>query len=163
MNEIERVKLERRNAIGLAHYRARVTDLPKLIGEGFSSLSSYIGEGGGDIAEAPFVAFSGYRREGDELRLDENDMNIQIVFPLRAPVAGSGSFQAIELPATEAVRLHYKGNYDAGMTDAYARMLKRIEELGGEFSGVSYESYLTGEDTPLDGQETVITLPFKLK
>lgn len=158
MDGIERILLKKRDVLTIRHAGARVQDLPKLIGEGFASLSAYVERNGGKLAEAPFVAFHGF---SEDLRLDETDMTLEICFPLVAPIAGSGTIQASELPGTEAIRLHYRGNYDAGMTAVYETMLQKIQELGGEFLGVSYESYLTGPETPLDEQETVITIPYR--
>lgn len=158
MVTITEVVLSSQPILAIRHEHINVRALPELIGQGFGALGAYIAEKSGVIIDAPYVAFYGM---GDDAKLDEDDMTIEITFPLQTAISGTDRFVCSERPSTIAAQATYKGAYDDGMVATYKMMIRWIQEHGGILTGLAFESYQSGPDVPETEHVTVITIPFR--
>ena len=159
MTDIEKTTVPAQAIVSITHEHVRVDQLPALIGPGFMEIGGYLESQPAEIADAPFVAFYGM---DESIKLDENDMRVEIGFPIRAAIAADARFAQYERASFEAARVVYTGDYNAGMMRVYQDIASWLAERGIAFPGLAYECYLTGEDVPLDEQITVITVPFEV-
>lgn len=155
---IAEVALPSQPILAIRHEHINVKALPELIGQGFGALSAYIAGEGGVIADDPYVVFYGMSAIA---KLDEDDMSVEITFPLQAAIPGNGHFVCRDRQNATAARATYKGAYDDGMVAVYKEMIRWIREHGGVLIGQAWESYRSGPMVPETEHVTVITLPFR--
>ena len=158
MPDIAEVILAAQTVLAIRHEHVNVKELPELIGHAFEALGAYVAEKGGKIADVPYVAFYGL---GNDAKLDENDMTIEVVFPLRAALPSNGRLVCREQPGETAAQVMYTGAYDISMESTYMTMVRWIQERGGELSGWAYESYRSGPDVPKAEHVTLISVPYR--
>lgn len=157
MTEIKQIKMKEQPVMFIRHENLTVKDLPKIIGSSFQTLAAYIQQNGGEIKEAPFVEYYGMDKNHT---LDENNITIEVGVPVSAPLEGTNDISYVLRPAMDAICVTHQGDYNAAMVQVYTDMAVWLKEHQATFCGISFESYLTGPDVPLDQQVTVITIPF---
>lgn len=158
MREIVEITLPAQTVLSVMHEHVAVTALPDLIGPSFDAVGAHIAESGGEVADAPYVAFYGF---GDDATLDENDMTAEIIFPIASPIPSTERLLCREREAGIAAQVTYKGDYNAEMADMYGEIVRWIRSCGGVLCGMVFESYLTGPEVPANEQVTIITVPFR--
>jgi effector-binding domain-containing protein len=118
-----------------------VEDLPREIGRAYSQIIAYLGEVGGQPADAPFITY---------YNMDTQALDVEIGYPVNGQIPGRGEITAGVIPAgRKAVGIH-QGPYQElrGMYDA---MTAWMDERGHQPTGVVYESYL---NSPLEVPES---------
>jgi effector-binding domain-containing protein len=114
------------------HTRTPVQNLPAILGQTYFQVIQRLGELGEDPAGPPFVGY---------FNMDMNDLDVEIGFPVRAPLEGQGAVQAGEIPAgMYAVTLH-KGPYTT-VDQAYNALTEFVQGQGHSMPEISYEFYL---------------------
>lgn len=157
MMDIKEITFGPETVVSVRHEHLQVGDLPRIIGPNFMELADFLGKSGVEVTGNPYVAYFGMTAEAT---LDENDMTIEIGFPVKDAVPVSGKFRCAVREAAPAIQVVYKGNYDAGMVAVYQEMVAWINQHGHSFPGVSYEYYLSGPEVPVDEHVTIITMPY---
>ncbi len=89
-------------------------------------------------------------------------LDVEIGFPINKEIPSTEKFQSYELPSYQAVRTLYVGDYD-DLTDSYKELIEAIKQENGIFTFRSYEYFLTDASVPLEDQETMIELTYRLK
>ena len=112
--------------------------LPNYIGTSFVDLLEYIKKNGAELVD------------------------VEIGFPINKEIPSTEKFQSYELPSYQAVRTLYVGDYD-DLTDSYKELIEAIKQENGIFTFRSYEYFLTDASVPLEDQETMIELTYRLK
>lgn len=134
-----------------------VAQIPELLGPSFMKLVGYIQQQGGEILDAPFVAYKNMRQDGS---IDEENLEMEVGFPVNKALESQDDIQCYTLPTYSALKTLYIGKYE-DTTDTYLQMLDEIRSAGHAFLGMSYEYYLTDESVPLEKQETIIEIPYQ--
>ncbi len=126
--------------------------LPQLIGQNYMKIMEYLGKIGAEPAGAPFTAY---------YNLDMENLDVEMGFPVAAPLPGSGEILAGEIKSGKVVSALYKGPY-AGMESAYNEIFRVIAESQVEMAGVYYEYYFNSPDeVPESELLTKIVIPLK--
>lgn len=113
-----------------------VENLPNVIGPAFGLLGAYMGQSGAQPVGAPYLGY---------YNMDMQNLDIEIGFPLAAPLPGHETMQPGSLPAGEyGVALH-RGAY-ANLGDAYAALNGFLAAQGRQPTGVVYEVYYNAPD-----------------
>ena len=131
--------------------RAAVQDLPALFGKTYGAIMQYLGELGEQPAGMPFAAY---------YNMDMQNLDIEIGFPVGRKLAGKGEIQASEFPGGKLASVMHIGPYDQ-MIPAYNALTEWIKERGYEATGVAYELYYSGPETPPQEIKTEIVFPLK--
>jgi len=113
--------------------------LPALIGASYMRIMQYMQELGTQPAGAPFVTY---------YNMDVQDWDVEIGFPLSAPLQGRDDIQAAVLQAGSAAACVYTGPYNE-MAPTYEALYSWIQEKGYHPTGVVREVYL---NDPADTQ-----------
>ena len=129
--------------------RAAVQDLPQLFGRTYGDIMQYLGELGEQPAGMPFAAY---------YNMDMQNLDIEIGFPVARKLAGKGNIQAGEFPGGKLATTLHVGPYDQ-CGAAYNDLSNWIKAQGYEPTGVAYEVYMDGPDTPPDKIRTQIIYP----
>ena len=131
--------------------RAAVQDLPQLFGKTYGEIMQYLGELGEQPAGMPFAAY---------FNMDMQNLDIEIGFPVARQFAGRGNIQPSEFPGGKLATTLHIGPYDQ-CGAAYADLSNWIKEHGYEPTGVAYEVYMDGPETPPEKIRTQIIYPLK--
>ncbi|HEY9089920.1 MAG TPA: GyrI-like domain-containing protein [Anaerolineaceae bacterium] len=116
--------------------RTGVENLANVVGPAFGALGGYLAQSGAQPVGAPYIAY---------FNMDMQDLELEIGFPLAAPVAGQGVFEPGRLPAGQyAVTLH-RGPY-TNLGDAYEALNGFLGALERQPTGVVYEVYHNAPD-----------------
>ena len=131
--------------------RAAVQDLPQLFGQTYGALMQYMSEMGAQPAGEPFAAY---------YNLDMQNLDVEIGFPVSRPLPDRGEIQSGALPAGKFASTVHIGPYNTvGL--AYEALKQYAKENGYEPTGVVYEFYFSGPETPPEAIQTQIVLPLK--
>lgn len=133
--------------------------LPDYIGTSFMDLLEYIQKHGAELVGTPFISYLNLDDTGqpkDEL------LDVEIGFPIDKEIPSTEKFQSYVLPGYQAVRTLYVGDYD-DLTASYKELIDAIKQENGIFTFRSYEYFLTDASVPLEDQETMIELTYRLK
>lgn len=133
--------------------------IPSYIGTSFVDLLEYIQKNGAEPVGTPFISYLNLNDAGqprDEL------LDVEIGIPINQELPSTEKFQSYVLPSYQAVRTLYIGDYD-DLTDSYKELITAIKQENGIFTFRSYEYFLTDASAPLEEQETMIELTYRLK
>mgnify|MGYP000854129502 CR=1 FL=1 len=131
--------------------RSSVDKLPMVIGESFAKLAGYLGSLGEHPSGVPFVAYH---------NMDMADLDVEIGFPVAAPLPGREDIQYAPVPAGKRVFCMYLGAYSE-MAPVYDEMASWITANGYTPVGTAYEYYYNGPDCPTAQLLTQIAMPVK--
>jgi len=131
--------------------RAAVQDLPQLFGKVYGAIMQYLGELGEQPAGMPFAAY---------YNMDMQNLDVEIGFPVARKFAGKGEVQPSEFPGGKLATVWHIGPYDQ-CGPAYEALTQWIKDHGYETTGVAYELYLSGPETPPEEIRTQIVFPLK--
>ncbi len=132
--------------------RAKVEELPQIMGQVFGAVGQYLGELGQAPAGEPFAAY---------YNMDMQNLDVEIGFPVSKPLPGKGEIQLGALPGGRWVTCLYKGPY-SDMPPAYEAVTRWIQEHGYEPTGVWYEMYLNDPQQVAPQEvKTLIGAPLK--
>jgi effector-binding domain-containing protein len=131
--------------------RTPVQSLPQCIGEAIDAVTGYLAELDQATAGPPFVAY--YNQ-------DMADLDVEIGFPVTHALPGRGEILASHGPSGRAATCLYVGGWD-GLGGAYEILTQWAAEKGVVPTGVAYEVYFNGPDTPQQDQQTRIVFPLK--
>lgn len=127
-------------------------NLPTVVEEVFSAIVEYISKKEGLSLGPAFIAY---------YSMDENNLEVEIGFPVSEEIPGEGEIICTEIPGGKRVVGYYKGAY-AYMTYLYDEMLKWILLKGLEPSSLVYEYYFNSpQDVPEN--ELLTKVEFLLK
>ncbi len=131
--------------------RAAVQDLPQLFGKTYGEIMRYLGELGEQPAGMPFAAY---------YNMDMQNLDVEIGFPVARKLAGKGDIRAGEFPGGKVATVLHIGPYDQ-CSAAYDALAQWIKDHGYEATGVAYEIYMDGPETPPEKIRTQILYPLK--
>jgi effector-binding domain-containing protein len=132
--------------------RTPIDQLSMVMGKVYSQIGAYVPESGAAPAGAPYTAY---------YNMDIQDLDLEIGFPMRAPVSGKGEIQAGEIPAGRYAACLHVGPY-AEIEAGYTALTAWLEENGHEATGIAYEFYLNDPgEVPPEQIETQILFPLK--
>lgn len=140
-------------------FTVKVEEIPQVIGPTFMKLGGFIQEQGIQILSTPFVSYKNMDENGG---LDESAIEMEDGFPVAEEVKNAAEIESDSyfLPSYKALSALYVGRYD-DMTELYFAMMDEIKKIGGKFSGISYEYYLSDEEIPEEQQETIMELVYE--
>ena len=130
---------------------AAVQDLPQLFGQTYGALMQYMSEMGTQPAGMPFAAY---------YNMDMQNLDIEIGFPIATPLPDRGEIKCGALCAGKYASTMHIGPYDT-VGPAYEALTQFVKESGYEPTGVAYEVYFSGPETPPDEIQTQIVFPLK--
>lgn len=130
---------------------ATAQDLPSLFGRVYGGIMQYLQELGEQPAGMPFAAY---------YSLDMENLDVEVGFPVAHKVNGKGEIQASEFPGGRLASVLHLGPYDQ-VGPAYDALLQWIKDHGLETTGVVYELYYSGPETPPQETKTEIVFPLK--
>jgi effector-binding domain-containing protein len=130
---------------------ANVQDLKRVFGETYGALMQYLGALGEPPMGMPYAAY---------YNMDMQNLEVEIGFPVARAVPGRGDLQPGVLPAGDWAQVLHVGPYDQ-VGPAYDALAAWVAEHGREPSGVAYEMYLDGPETPPAQLRTWIMFPLK--
>jgi effector-binding domain-containing protein len=130
-------------------FRTSADKLPQRLPEVYKAVFEHIGASGGFALPAAFAAYHNN---------DLQDLDMEAGFPVASPVAGKGEIQPGLLPAGKFAVCHYTGPYQE-LSSAYEQVMKFIADQGYKASGIMYEWYLNGPETPPEKLKTDILVP----
>ncbi|MGE5626586.1 MAG: GyrI-like domain-containing protein [Solirubrobacterales bacterium] len=134
--------------------KTTIEELPKLIGENYGKIVSYLNELNEKPVDVPFTAY---------YNLDVNNLDVEMGFPVSKPLPGKEKDGIVyrEIPAGKIVTATYKGAY-SGMEKVYEGAFKWINTEDLEPLGVYYEYYYNSpKDVPESELLTKIVIPVK--
>ncbi|MDR1701982.1 MAG: GyrI-like domain-containing protein [Sporomusaceae bacterium] len=130
--------------------RSQAAKLPQVIGEGYGKLAAYLKESGKFLADAPYVAYH---------NMDMQDLDVEMAFPLAAPLPGTGDIQATSTPKGKLVICMYRGPYHK-IEPTYHEMIQWITGNALQPVGSSYEYYWNSPtNVPEDDLLTLLAMP----
>ena len=130
--------------------RVAVQGLPAQMGQAFGAVAQYLGQLGQPPAGAPFAAY---------YNMDMQNLDVELGFPVAAPLPGKGNIQAGEIPGGKAAACLFTGPYDQLKT-AYDALTAWVQARGYQTTGVAYEVYLNDPQTvPPAALQTQIVFP----
>jgi effector-binding domain-containing protein len=129
----------------------KVEDLPTLIGASYGRIMEVLSRTGQQLAGEPYVAY---------FNLDMKALEVEMGFPVAQNGAGDGDVVAGFIPGGMKVSALYTGPYQQ-MAPAYDQLTRYAQEHGYEPTGVAYEHYLNGPETPPEQLQTRIVFPLK--
>lgn len=131
MNTICEIKNQPAMSVLAVRTRCAVAELPRVLGEAYAKIESYLVEVGGQPVYAPFVVY--YNMDMDALDIDAG-------IPVAGGLSGMGEIQAHEWPAGRVLSSVYTCAYE-GMPEAYAQIDAWAEANGVRRQGIVYEFY----------------------
>ena len=132
--------------------RTSVQDLPAVIGKAYGAIAQYVGGLGEAPAGPPFAAY---------YNMDMQDLDVEMGFPVRKPMAGQGEIKAGQIPGGKAATCLHTGPY-SDLRLAYQALWDWIKERGFQTTGVVYEMYLNDPtQTPPQELKTLLSFPLK--
>lgn len=133
-------------------FRAPVSELAAHFGEVYGAIIGYLAERG---QTPPGPAFATY------YNMDMDALDVEAGFPVAEPVPGHGRIEAHGLPEGTYAVCHYVGPYD-GVSVAYDELTTFVAANGYIPSGIAYEWYYDGPETPPDKARTDVAFPVTL-
>lgn len=133
--------------------RAAVQDLPQLFGQTFGALMQYMNEIGEQPVGEPFAAY---------YNLDMQNLDIEIGFPVSKPLPDRGDIKSGALPAGKYASTMNIGPYNT-VSAAYEALTQYVKENDCEPTGVAYEFYFSGPETPPEEIRTQVVLSLKTR
>ncbi len=133
--------------------RAAVQDLPQIFGQTYGALMQYMNEMGAQPAGMPFAAY---------YNMDMQNLDIEIGFPVTSPLPDRGEIKSSALPAGKYAATIHTGPYDT-VGPAYEALTEFVKESGYEPTGIAYEFYFSGPETPPEQIQTQIVFSLKSK
>jgi len=132
--------------------RTPIDGLPRLLGESYGKIAGYLAELDEQPTGAPFAAY---------YNMDMQDLDVEIGFPVKTPLAGKGEIQASQVPGGKLGFALHTGRY-ADIAPTYDALTEFVKEQGFEPSGVAYEFYLNDpQETPQEKLQTQIIFPLR--
>lgn len=131
--------------------RAADEDLPEVVGKTYGAIMRYLEELGEQPVGMPFAAY---------YNMDVQNLDVEIGFPVARELVGNGEIQPSALPGGKVASALHVGPYDQ-LGAAYEALAEWTKVHGYETSGVSYEFYYEGPETPPDELRTEILFPLK--
>jgi effector-binding domain-containing protein len=130
---------------------AAVQDLPTLFGKIYGGIMQYLGELGEQPTGMPFAAY---------YNMDMQNLDVEIGFPVARKLAGKDEIQASEFPGGKLASVMHIGPYDQ-VGPAYEALTQWVKDHGYQATGVAYELYYSGPETPPQEIRTEIMFPLK--
>jgi effector-binding domain-containing protein len=130
---------------------AAVQDLPKVFGQAYGAIMQYLGELGEQPSGMPFAAY---------YNMDMQNLDLEIGFPVARQLPGRGEVQAGALPGGKWATVLHVGPYDQ-VGPAYDALSEAVKAEGFEATGVAYESFFDGPETPPEKTRTLVMFPLK--
>lgn len=132
--------------------RTPVAGLQQVLGSGYGSIMQQLSAQGIFPSGAPFVVY---------YNMDMEDLDVELGFPVGAPVTVREPVQSSSLPASRIAVCVYKGPYTE-MGSAYEALNAFISAQNLVPQSMVYEFYLNDpQNTPPDQLETRIVFPLK--
>lgn len=131
--------------------RAAVQDLPKVFGDAYGAIMQYLAELGEEPAGMPYAAY---------YNMDMQNLDLEIGFPVARKIAGKGDVQPSEFPGGKLASTVHIGPYDQ-VGPAYDALMHWVGAQGYQATGVAYEVYYSGPETPPQEIKTEIVFPLK--
>ncbi len=128
-------------------FQSPVQELPQHFGRVYGTIIKYLEALGEQHTDAAFAAY---------YNMDMQNLDIEAGFPVLHPLPGKGEIKASTLPGGTFAICHYTGPYDQ-VGPAYEQLTRFVEEKGYKSTGVCYEWYLNGPETPPKDLKTDIT------
>lgn len=129
----------------------RAEELPQVIGQSYGTIMQMMAEKGLQYSGEPYVAY---------YNLDMQNLDVEMGFPLAESAEGDDEVKLGVIPAGKKATTLYVGPYTE-MTMAYDALTKFVQEQGFEPTGIAYEHYLNGPETPPAELKTRIVFPVK--
>lgn len=129
--------------------RARVEDLPMLIGESYCRMADYLKELGELLSDVPYVAYH---------NMDMQNLDVEIGFPIPKALPEKEDIRSGSIPESKVVFCMYRGAYKE-MALTYNEMANWIEKNGLKPVGTVYEHYYNGPEYPESELLTMIVMP----
>ncbi len=130
--------------------RAKVQDLPEVIGRSYMAIIQYLNELGEPPVGVPFTAY---------YNMDMNDLDVEMGFPVANKIQEKDEIYSGEISAGKCVAAMHYGPYSE-MEPTYEKIMKWINDKGYSMTGVSYEFYLNDpREVPEEKLETQIMIP----
>ncbi|KAF5088453.1 GyrI-like small molecule binding domain protein [anaerobic digester metagenome] len=129
--------------------RAKVEDLPMLIGGGYGRMAAYMKELGELLSDVPYVAYH---------NMDMQNLDVEMGFPVSKVLPEKGDMQPGSIPGGRVVFCMYRGAY-RDMAPTYEEMAGWIEKNGLKPVGTAYEHYYNGPEYPESELLTMIVMP----
>ncbi len=124
--------------------------LPKLIGENYMKIMSYLNELGETPTDAPYTAY---------YNMDMKNLDVEMGFPVSKLLPEKGDIKVREIPQGKIVTAMYKGSY-SGMEKTYNDIFKWISQNGYNPAGIYYEYYFNSPmEVPESELLTKIVIP----
>jgi len=136
--------------------KTNVTEIPQVLGSAFSQIGSYIEELGEISTDVPYIGYHDFRN------LNENNIDMEIGFPIAKKLPSKGDIQFKIMPEGKSVFCIFRGDYN-DLGPVYDEMMEWIKNKGFEIAGDCYETYLNGPPFPEEEMLTKVTIPLKLK
>ena len=150
ISDIELIKTPEQPVISI-RARTPADKLPMVIGQAFGKLAAYLVSLGEHPSGIPFVAYH---------KMDMADLDVEMGFPVAAPLPGHEDIQYSPVPAGKRVFCMYLGAYSE-MAPVYDEMASWITANGYTPVGTAYEYYYNGPDCPTAQLLTQIAMPVK--
>ena len=131
--------------------RAAVQELPALFEKTYGAIMQYLDEVGEQPTGMPFAAY---------YNLDMRNLDVEIGFPVARELPGKGNVQPSQFPGGKLASVMHVGQYDQ-VEPAYDALMLWVNEHGYETTGVAYEIYYSGPETPPEEIRTEIMFPLK--
>jgi len=128
------------------------SEIPQLIGEGFTQLSEYIDKHHEILTDMPFVAYHNIRNIDPE-----KEIEVELGFPLACELPATDPFISYTIPESKKVFCMYRGNYE-DLGPVYQKLDKWIRKKGYEDTNVFYEHYYNGPNFPPEEMLTGIEM-----
>ncbi|WP_244987785.1 GyrI-like domain-containing protein [Methanoculleus chikugoensis] len=129
--------------------RAKVEDLPMLIGGGYGRMADYLKELGEHLSDVPYVAYH---------NMDMQNLDVEMGFPVPKVLPEKGDIRSGSIPEGKFVFCMYRGAY-RDMAPTYEEMAGWIEKNGLQPVGTVYEHYYNGPEYPESELLTMIVMP----
>lgn len=131
--------------------RARVGDLPRLIGESYGKMALYLKELSEPMTDVPFVAYH---------NMDMQNLDVEIGFPVSRALPGKEDMKSGRIPEGEVIFCMHRGPYSE-MESVYNEMAQWIVKNGYEAVGTAYEYYYNGPEFPPNELLTKVVMPIR--
>lgn len=129
--------------------RAKVEDLPMLIGESYGKMAAYLKATGEFLSEVPYVAYH---------NMDMRNLDVEIGFPVARALPGQEDIHPRIIPGGKAVYCLYQGAY-SDMEPLYGEIFEWIAKNNYTPSGAFYEFYYNGPEFPENLLLTKVLVP----
>ena len=125
--------------------------LKDFLGQAYGATFAYLNDMGEQPAGMPFACYR---------NMDMQALDVEAGFPVGRALPARGDLLATEIPAGQFAGCMHIGSYDS-MSVTYDALTKWMAEQGVQPTGVVYEFYHTGPETP--PEQTVTQIAFVLK